>query len=83
MSTGPLRQYYDPVAATVPEVGCSAVRPGWRHRAPVARRACRADRCRMACAGPVCAAWDVQGVVSHLVTVDQYWVFAVGVGAHR
>ena len=37
-------------------------------------------RCRTRSGTPPtrCAEWDVKGVVSHLVTVDQYWVFALG-----
>jgi uncharacterized protein (TIGR03083 family) len=75
MSTRPLRQYYEPVIATVPDAACD-VAPWLRHRERLlgVLRALTEAEWR---APTRCAAWDVKGVVSHLVTVDQYWVFAL------
>ncbi len=76
MSTRPLRQYYEPVTATVPDAVCD-VAPWLRHRERLlgALRALTEAEWR---APTRCVAWDVKGVVSHLVTVDEYWVFALG-----
>ena len=66
MSTRALRQYYEPVTATVPDV-TSAHGPWLTHR----RRF--VDELRPLPDPPWhtvtrCAEWDVKGVVSHLVT---------------
>ena len=76
MSTRPLRQYYEPVTASVPDAVCD-VAPWLHHRERLLDelRALTDAEWR---APTRCAAWDVKGVVSHLVTVDQYWVFALG-----
>ena len=76
MSTRPLRQYYEPVTATVPDVA-SAHGPWLAHRRRFVDelRALPDPQWHTATR---CTEWDVKGVVSHLVTVDQYWVFALG-----
>ena len=76
MATRPLRQYYEPVTATVP--GAVALHEPWRrhrHRLVDELRALPEAQWH---AATRCTEWDVKGVVSHLVTVDQYWVFALG-----
>ena len=74
MATRFLRQYYEPVATVIPdEVGAPG--PWVRHR----HRMCDALRALPDAewhAATRCTDWDVKDVVSHLVTVDAYWMFA-------
>jgi uncharacterized protein (TIGR03083 family) len=75
MGTRPLRQYYDEVDI-VDELG--AFDAAWRrHRQRfLATLAGLTDE---QWTGPTrCTEWDVRGVVSHLVTVDGFWVFTLG-----
>ena len=74
MATRLLRQYYEPVATAIPdEVGA----PGavGASSAPDVRRP-RALPDAEWHAATRCTDWDVKDVVSHLVTVDAYWMFA-------
>jgi uncharacterized protein (TIGR03083 family) len=72
MGARPLRQYYDPVTIVVDD-DLAIVEPWLRHR----RRLVEAlsglpdDQWK---APTRCASWDARGVVSHLVTVDAFWM---------
>ena len=74
MATRLLRQYYEPVATVIPdEVGATG--PWVRHRNRM-RDALRTLPDAEWHAATRCTDWDVKDVVSHLVTVDAYWMFA-------
>jgi uncharacterized protein (TIGR03083 family) len=74
MATRLLRQYYEPVATVIPdEVGAAG--PWVRHRHRM-RDSLRALPDAEWDAATRCTDWTVKDVVSHLVTVDAYWMFA-------
>jgi uncharacterized protein (TIGR03083 family) len=76
MATRLLRQYYEPVRTTIPDA-VAGLEPWRRHRARFtdALRALPDDDWQ---APTRCTEWRVREVVGHMVTVDAYWVFALG-----
>jgi uncharacterized protein (TIGR03083 family) len=75
MGTRPLRQYYDDVDI-VDELG--AFDAAWgRHRQRFLDTLAGLTENQWTGATR-CTEWDVRGVVSHLVTVDGFWVFTLG-----
>jgi uncharacterized protein (TIGR03083 family) len=75
MGARPLRQYYDPVTIEL-DRSLTVVEPWVRHRRRLVTEleALTEEQWR---ASTRCAAWDVRGVVSHLVTVDGFWLSSV------
>jgi uncharacterized protein (TIGR03083 family) len=75
MARRPLRQYYDGV--TIEEDLGAAVEPWVRHRRRFVDRLAELsdDRWR---ATTRCTEWDARGLVSHLVTVDGFFVLQLG-----
>ncbi len=72
MGTRPLRQYYDGVTVVVDD-DLAVVEPWLRHRRRLVESlaALPEDQWK---ATTRCTSWDARGVVSHLVTVDTFWV---------
>jgi uncharacterized protein (TIGR03083 family) len=82
LSTRPLRQYYEPVAVTIPDEVDTNLAAWRRHRQRLldALRALPDDGW---CATTRCTAWDVKDVVGHLVTVDAFWVVTLSAALAR
>jgi uncharacterized protein (TIGR03083 family) len=75
MRTRPLRQYYDEVDI-VDELGAFDV--AWRRHRQRFLDNVGAFTDEQWTGATRCTEWDVRGVVSHLVTVDGFWVFTLG-----
>jgi uncharacterized protein (TIGR03083 family) len=76
-----MRQYYDGVTIEI-DASLSLVEPWLRHRDRLATelRDLREDQWK---ATTRCAAWDAGGVVSHLITVDAFWVMSLRAAKKR
>jgi uncharacterized protein (TIGR03083 family) len=74
MATRPLRQYYDEVSIT-DDLGDFEA-PWRRHRARFGEALAALGDDEWTTRSR-CTEWDVRGVVAHLVTVDQFWVFTM------
>jgi uncharacterized protein (TIGR03083 family) len=75
MRTRPLRQYYEGVTI-VDELGDVGT-PWLQHRRRLSKSLAALTDDQWTTTTR-CTEWDARGVVGHLVTVDQYWVFALG-----
>lgn len=72
MGTRPLRQYYDGVTVVVDEE-LPLLEPWLRHRRRLVAELTALTEAQWK-ATTRCTSWDARGVVSHLVTVDAFWV---------
>ena len=75
MGVRPLRQYYDGFPATIDANLGSPITPWLRHRRRFADElsALTEEQWR---APSRCEGWDARAIVSHLVTVDSFWVLS-------
>lgn len=76
MGDRPVRQYYDGVVLDVEDVG-DPREPWVRHRRRLLEQLGTLDDEQWH-ATTRCTEWDARGAVSHLVTVDQFWVLTLG-----
>jgi uncharacterized protein (TIGR03083 family) len=76
VSTRPLRQYYDPVLATLPDDVGPGLEAWRRHRDRLIDElgALSDDQWK---ATTRCTDWDAKDVIGHLVSVDAFWVFTL------
>ena len=82
MSTRPLRQYYDPVTIEIDADIAPGLGPWLRHRHRFVASLEKLSDDEWS-APTRCTAWDIKDVVSHLVSVDAFWVFTLGAAKSR